>query len=73
MFPHQEHDTDSDAAHPTVDVTKSQAQETRIDGVLSSDEASNVKVTLNLLSPPDGGRQAWLCSISPSPINQNLN
>ncbi|KAI1050689.1 hypothetical protein LB507_009207 [Fusarium sp. FIESC RH6] len=63
MFPHQEHDTDSDAAHPTVDVTKSQAQETRIDGVLSSDEASNVKVRLDLLSPPDGGRQAWLCTL----------
>ena len=73
MFPHQEHDADSDAAHPTVDVTKLQAQETRTDGVLSSDEASNVKVTSNLLQPPDGGWQAWLCSISPSTINQSLN
>ena len=73
MFPQQEHDTDFDAAHPTVDATKSQAQETRIDGVLSSDEASNVEVTSDLLPPPDGGWQAWLCSISPLPINQSLN
>lgn len=69
MFPRREHNTDSEVAHPTLEKSKSQAQETRADGVLSSDETSNEEVTSGLSLPPDGGWQAWLCSMSISPMN----
>ncbi|KAL3599912.1 hypothetical protein FPOAC2_04140 [Fusarium poae] len=63
MFPQQEHDADSEMVHPALQEIKSEQQETRADGVLSSGEISDGEVARDVSPPPDGGWQAWLCTL----------
>lgn len=71
MPPQQEHDTDSDAVRSYNGESKSEAPGCIPDAILSSDETSN-DVASDTSPPPDGGWNAWLCSMSIPSINKIL-
>ncbi|WXC58399.1 hypothetical protein SNK03_004297 [Fusarium graminearum] len=62
MPPQQEHDTDSDAIRSYNEESKSEAPGCIPDAMLSSDETSN-DVASDISPPPDGGWNAWLCTL----------